>query len=217
MPKELFYGTVSPLLKSILELLMKEEIFNTFRLVGGTALSLQLGHRESADIDLFTEAEYGSVDFDTIEKYLERQFSYIDTFDFGAIGSGKSYFIGESADQSIKLDLYYTDPFIRPILKIDGIRLTEIDDIVAMKIDVVGRGGRKKDFWDLHELLTGYSVVQMLQLHQERYPFTHDKKEILSNFTTFGNADSDFDPVCLRGKYWEIIKLDILDALESIG
>ncbi len=215
MPKELFYDTVSPLLKSILELLMKEEIFKAFRLVGGTALSLQLGHRKSADIDLFTEAEYGSVDFDTIEQYLERQFSYIDTFDFGAIGSGKSYFIGESADQSIKLDLYYTDPFIRPVLKIDGIRLTEIDDIVAMKIDVVGRGGRKKDFWDLHELLSDYSIDQMLQLHQERHPYTHDEKEILSNFTTFENSDADFDPVCLRGKYWEIIKLDILDAIES--
>jgi len=217
MPKELFYDTVSQLLKSILRLLMKEEIFKAFRLVGGTALSLQLGHRKSADIDLFTETEYGSVDFDTIEQYLERQFSYIDTFDFGAIGSGKSYFIGKSADQSIKLDLYYTDPFIRPVLKIDGIRLTEIDDIVAMKIDVVGRGGRKKDFWDLHELLSDYSIDQMLQLHQERHPYTHDEKEILSNFTTFGNADSDFDPVCLKGKYWEIIKLDILDALKSIG
>lgn len=217
MPKTLFYETVNPLLKSILELLMKEEIFNTFRLVGGTALSLQLGHRESVDIDLFTEAEYGSIDFDTIEKYLEGQFSYIDTFDFGAIGFGKSYFIGESADQSIKLDLYYTDPFIRPVLKIDGIRLTEIDDIVAMKIDVVGRGGRKKDFWDLHELLADYSIGQMLQLHQERYTYTHNEKEILYNFMKFENADADFDPVCLRGKYWEIIKLDILDALKSIG
>ena len=66
MPKKLFYETVSPLLKSILELLMKEDIFKVFRLVGGTALSLQLGHRKSVDIDLFTEAEYGSVDFDPV-------------------------------------------------------------------------------------------------------------------------------------------------------
>lgn len=102
-------------------------------------------------------------------------------------------------------------------MKIDGIRLTEIDDIVAMKIDVVGRGGRKKDFWDLHELLSDYSIDQMLQLHQERHPYTHDEKEILSSFTTFENSDADFDPVCLRGKYWEIIKLDILDAIESFG
>lgn len=213
MPHELFYNTVSPLLKSILELLMKEDLFKSFRLVGGTALSLQLGHRKSEDIGLFTDVEYGSVDFDTVEKYLEGQFSYLDSFDFGAIGFGKSYFIGENADKSIKLDLCYTDSFIRPVLDRDGIRLAEIDDIVAMKIDVVGRGGRKKDFWDLHELLSEYSIDQMLKLHQERYPYTHDKEEILSKFKKIGEADSDFDPVCVRGKYWELIKLDILDAL----
>ena len=213
MSKELFYKTLSPLLRSILELLMKEDGFKEFRLVGGTALSLQLGHRESVDIDLFTEAKYGSVDFNNIENFLEGQFSYLDTFDLGVIGPGKSYFVGDSEDQSIKLDLWYTDPFIRPVLKVDGIRLTEVDDIVAMKIDVVGRGGRKKDFWDLHELLSDYSIEQMLQLHQERYPYTHNKKEILSNFIKFKAADADFDPVCLRGKYWEVIKLDLLDAL----
>src|ERR1035437_1507225 len=31
------------------------EIYNSFYLAGGTALSLQLGHRKSVDIDLFTE------------------------------------------------------------------------------------------------------------------------------------------------------------------
>ena len=70
-------------------MLMKEDLFKAFRLVGGTALSLQLGHRKSVDIDLFTEAEYGSVNFNSIEKYLKEQFSYIDTFDSGAIGHGK--------------------------------------------------------------------------------------------------------------------------------
>jgi hypothetical protein len=92
-----------------------------------------------------------------------------------------------------------------------------MDDIVAMKMDVVGRGGRKKDFWDLHELLNHYSIDQMLQLHQERYPFTHNEKEILTHFRKFENADADFEPVCLKGKYWEIIKLDILDAVEDYG
>lgn len=196
---------------------MKENTFNEFRLVGGTGLSLQLGHRESEDIDLFTEAAYGSVDYKTIEAYLKGRFQYFEMFDFGAVGHGKSYFVGESEDKSIKLDICYTDPYIRPVLEVDDIRLAEIDDIVAMKIDVVGRGGRKKDFWDLHELLNDYSIEQMLQLHKERYPFAHDRTEILSNFREFKKADDDFDPVCLRGKFWELIKLDILEALPATG
>ena len=40
-----------------------------------------------------------------------------------------------------------------------------------MKVDVISRGGRKKDFWDLHELLETNTIVNMLELHRQRYPF----------------------------------------------
>jgi hypothetical protein len=78
MTYKLHYNTVTPLLKSILEKLMEAKEFNQFRLVGGTALSLYCGHRMSVDIDLFTEAEYGTIDFDGIEDYLVKQFTYVD-------------------------------------------------------------------------------------------------------------------------------------------
>jgi hypothetical protein len=50
---------------------MKEPILENFILVGGTSLSLQLGHRISIDIDLFTDSPYGSVDFKAIQKMQE--------------------------------------------------------------------------------------------------------------------------------------------------
>jgi hypothetical protein len=50
--------------------------------------------------------------------------------------------------------VFYTDPFIQPPIEIDSIRLASIEEIIAMKMDVIQRGGRKKDFWDLHELLS---------------------------------------------------------------
>jgi len=216
MISQLKYNTVKPQLRDILCWLMAEEIFDPFRLVGGTALSLQLGHRESVDIDLFTETPYGEVDFDAIDKHLKNNFEYVDSRE-GPVALGKSYFIGNSAKDSIKLDLFYTDPFIRPVLKIDNIRLATLDDITAMKIDVVSRGARKKDFWDLHELLDSYSIPQMIQLHEERYPYSHDPNEILRNFTNFETADNDFEPICLKGKYWELIKLDIVEAIETLS
>lgn len=43
----MYWNTVSPLLKQVLNDLMKEELFSPFRLVGGTSLSLQIGHRMS--------------------------------------------------------------------------------------------------------------------------------------------------------------------------
>ena len=53
----MYWNKVTPLLKDILINLMTENLFLPFRLVGGTALSLQIGHRMSVDIDLFSDIE----------------------------------------------------------------------------------------------------------------------------------------------------------------
>ena len=128
----------------------------------------------------------------------------------------KLYFIGNSENNSFRLDVYYTEPFIRPERIINQIRISDKDDIVAMKIDIISRGGRKKDFWDLHELFSEYSIKQMINLHKERFPYSHSGEEIISGLRNFDIADSEFDPVCLLGKHWEVIKLDFMDALEGV-
>lgn len=210
----LYWNTVSDQLKDALLKLMLAKEFREFRLVGGTALSLHLGHRISIDIDLFTDATYRSIDFDAIDSYLRNSFDYV-LGDFGGNpGMGKSYLIGGSADEAIKLDVYYSmDPFFQDAIEQDGIRLAAIEEIIAMKIDVVQRGGRKKDFWDLHELLPRYNVKTMIDLHRQRFDWTHDPKLILKNFTNFHAADQDFDPICLRDKEWIFIKEDLEQAV----
>ncbi|MBZ4192622.1 nucleotidyl transferase AbiEii/AbiGii toxin family protein [Niabella beijingensis] len=202
-------------MKKALHILMKATEFDSFRLVGGTALSLQLGHRISVDIDLFTDAPYGSIDFKRIEEFLEGTFKNVDSFSGAQPAIGKSYSIGPDPENNIKLDVYYTDAFIQPPKIEDDIRLATPEEIIAMKLDVVQRGGRKKDFWDLHELLSAYPINTMLVLHQQRYPYSHDKALILRNFTDFSIADEDFDPICLNGKHWEFIKEDIEDAVKE--
>ncbi|CAG5012965.1 hypothetical protein DYBT9275_05298 [Dyadobacter sp. CECT 9275] len=210
----LYYNTVNPLLRESLSALMAAEPFNPFRLVGGTSLSLQLGHRISVDIDLFTDAPYGSIDFEALEHYLHKTYSYVSHAANLLPGMGKSYSIGSDRGNVIKLDVYYTDPFIQPDRVVEGIRMATVEEIIAMKIDVVRRGGRKKDFWDLHELLPQYSIDAMLELHKQRYEYTHDKPVILKNLTEFMLADEDFNPICLKGKYWEFIKEDIEEAVK---
>ena len=213
----LHYNTVNQLLKESLITLMEAKEFEAFRLVGGTSLSLQIGHRESVDIDLFSDLTYGSIDFNNIDSFLDKVFPYVDDIRELFPGMGKSYLIGMDRNQAIKLDIYHTDDFIMPIIVEDGIRMATIEEIIAMKLDVVQRIGRKKDFWDLHELLSDYGVGEMLELHRRRYPYSHDRSMILENFTYFERADEDFDPICLRGKYWEFIKEDIQKAIEAFG
>ena len=200
-----------PLLLRVLKTIMAAKEFDVFRLVGGTALSLQRGHRQSIDIDLFSDAPYDSIDFKAIDAFLRKTYSYIDTNEFEVIGPGKSYYVGNRKDECIKLDLFYTDKFIQNNVIINDIRMATVEEIIAMKIDVISNGGRKKDFWDIHELKDDYSMAEMLTLHKQRYPYTHDEKQIRSSFSNFKNADEDFDPICMKGKLWEIVKLDMID------
>jgi hypothetical protein len=209
----LYYKTVNNLLKEVLLQLMAAKAFENFRLVGGTSLSLQIGHRESIDIDLFSDIDYGEIDFDAIEKHLETNYKYVDHLSNIIPGIGKSYLIGEDKDNTLKLDVFYTDKFIQPIYLEDTIRMATIEEIIAMKLDLVQRGGRKKDFWDLHELFEKYSLNQMLDLHEQRYPYTHDSDLIIQNFTDFCLADDEFNPICFKGKYWEFIKEDIEEII----
>lgn len=218
MANKLYYNTVNDTLLTILRKLMDAPEFTSFRLVGGTALSLQLGHRMSVDIDLFSDAEYGTLDFEAIDNYLHTNFNYVDCpSGHKDVAMGLSYYVGDSETYCIKLDLFYTDKFIRPCKEIDGIRLATVEEIAAMKVDVVARGGRKKDFWDIHEMANNIPLKQMLSLHEERYPYAHKEAEIIAQFADFSIADNDFDPQCFRGKFWEVVKLDLLDLATELS
>lgn len=212
----LHFNTVTSLLKIILEDLMQAREFESFRLVGGTALSLYYGHRMSVDIDLFSDAEYRSLDFKAMDHYLKAHYFYVDSIDITPLGMGKSYYVGRSAEESVKLDLYYTDPFIEELQELNGIRLATRAEIAAMKLDVVQRGGRKKDFWDIDQLRQDFTIKEMFELHEKRYPYIHDRELLKKQFTDFSIANDDFEPLCLRGRHWELIKLDMIDFIKTL-
>lgn len=205
----LHYETVTPYLRNTLARLMSDPMFNDFRLVGGTSLSLRLGHRMSIDIDLFTDTNYGDIDFLSLQTHLRNMFPYCVGDCGNPVGMGATYIVGTSRDDAVKLDLFYTDPFIAPMDTEDGIRMASIEDIIAMKLDVVARGGRKKDFWDIHELAGLYSPTEMLDLYEKRYPYGFSREDVIRGFRNYTIADDEPDPHCLRSKSWDIIKEEL--------
>lgn len=212
----LHLNTVSDLLWESLNTLMTIEEFNSFRLVGGTSLSLQQGHRESIDIDLFTDAEYGSIDFNRLEEILNDNFLYVDTQTVGEVVFGRSYFVGEDEHNALKLDIYYTDPFVFPLLEEGNIRLASNEEIAAMKFEVIANGGRKKDFWDIHELLDVFTLKQMLDFYEQRNPYGATREELLEQCIDFSLAEDDLTPNCYKDKVWELIKLDIEEQVQNL-
>lgn len=213
--KELYWNTVKPLLKDILGEIIAEDIFTPFRLVGGTSLSLQIGHRMSVDIDLFTDNEYGSIDYVAIKVFLENKYSYCSSRNLDNVSFGTYFEVGNSKDDFVKIDLYYTDEFIENPIVIENIRMATANEIIAMKLDVILRGGRKKDFWDLHYYLDKMSLNEMISLFKKRYPYNDDFTKIKKQLVNFDLADTDFEPICLLGKTWEIIKLDFYEYISK--
>lgn len=209
--KDLYWNTVSPLLKEVLLDLMQEEIFLPFRLVGGTALSLQIGHRMSVDIDLFSDADYGSIDFNAIKNFFQNKFAYCNSSSSEIVAFGTYYEVGNSKDDFVKIDLYYTDEFVFEQLYTNTVRMASVAEIIAMKLDVILRGGRKKDFWDLHYFLKTVSLDDMILFFQKRYPYNDNYIQIKQKLTDFTAADLDFEPNCLLSKNWEIIKIDFIE------
>lgn len=213
--ERLHRNTVSDTLWISLNKLMEIEELKNFRLVGGTSLSLQIGHRMSVDIDLFTDSAYDSIDFNRIDEVIGSTFAAVEMGYGGNNSMGKSYFVGTSKEDLVKLDIFYTDSFAFPVLIEQNIRFARLAEIAAMKLEVIGNNGRKKDFWDLHELMEYFSLNQMVEFYEKRYPYSSSKKEIVSQLTFFDSADEDFEPICHRNKYWELIKLDFVEAVQK--
>lgn len=209
--------TVSDLLLSSLQKLMKEDAFCSFRLVGGTALTLQLGHRISIDIDLFTDIEYGSMDMNKIRDALKRNFNYVEGLEsLEKRELGYSLYCGDNPNQCIKIDLFYTDRFILPAIWIENIRMADIREIAAMKILAIENSSRKKDYWDIHELMNYLPLDKMVELGEKRHPYEIDRLEVINNLKHIPTDIDNTPLICLKGKYWEFVIEDIEEAATDI-
>jgi hypothetical protein len=54
-------------------------------------------------------------------------------------------------------------------------------------------------------------ITQMLDLHQQRYPYWHDADLIVHNFEL--NLLMKILTICSKGKYWEFIKEDFEETI----
>ena len=197
--------TVSPELLKVLLELMKVDFLKKFRLVGGTALSLQLGHRSSIDIDLFTDKAFNKEQL--VNDMKER---------FKVFPSRNDLSTGAAFDfNGIKVDIFnWGVPFLKPAHVIEGIRLSSTEDIAAMKFEAVITRGVKKDYWDIAELLDKHTINEMVHFFKMKY-FNADHRQVLDNLQMFERADNDIDPKSYHGQTWQSVKEKISKALKK--
>ena len=202
----LHYETVEPHTLELLKDLMCKDYLQQFVLVGGTALALQLGHRKSIDLDLFTVSDFRS---DELNAELTGEYA------IQVVTQMPQTLICQI--NQIKVDfIRFKYPYIRELIQVDGIRMAAMEDIAAMKLDAITGRGSKKDFYDLYALLAHYDLPMLLDFYQAKY--AHQTTfHVLRSIAYFADAEHDPDPIVLdRSTTWVMVKKRIEQAIQKL-
>lgn len=194
----LSYQTVESHTLELLRKLSKEAFLSEARLVGGTALALQYGHRNSVDLDFFGKIE---IDDEILKERLADMGSLSVIKESSNI---KIYLIND-----IKVDFVnYKYVWIDSAIEVDDLHLASPKDIAAMKINAIEGRGTKKDFIDMYFLLQHYSLQEIFGFYAEKYPENSIFRALMS-LSYFEDAETQFMPQMFIDVEWEDIKLFI--------
>jgi len=189
---------VSPELWQLLNRLMADAALSDFYLVGGTALALRYGHRVSVGIDLFTESAFDAV---RLRERLTQSYQLAEST------VEKNTILG--VIDGIKCDcMAHQYPMVAGVQNHDGVRLIAVEDIAAMKLNVIANRGSKKDFWDLHELSRHFDREQIFSFYEKKYP--HGSRWSVEKSLSYF-VDAEPNPICLKGLSWSRVKSEIAD------
>ncbi len=184
------------------------DFLTRFYLSGGTALSLQLGHRESEDLDFFSEQPFQP-------QVIEKQIQSLGTLSQTELETGtlNTFF------QGVKLQfLEYPYPLLKPFIKWRGIQVSSVIDIACTKLQTVSMRGSKKDFVDIYFLLKEYPLETLLAHTRNKYSKSnYSETHILKSLVYFADADGQPMPKMHISATWEQIKKELISAVKSVN
>ncbi len=198
--------TVESRTLGLLKELMSLPMLNSFYLVGGTALALQLGHRVSIDLDLFTQEPFDPNEL--IEKLSDK-------FDFSVVSEGSAMVISTIND--IKVDFVKMSyPILFPSVLDEQVRMLDIRDIAAMKLKAVTQRGSKKDFYDIYFLLQIMSLDEIIQLFKEKFK-QYEIFHVIKSLTYFEDAENNANPLVFdKTITWQKVKTEIMKSVKLL-
>jgi predicted nucleotidyltransferase component of viral defense system len=205
----LHHSTVEPATFKLAQEIFKIPfIAEKFALAGGTSLALQIGHRTSIDLDLFSPNQFSTKETELIlaahTKWSYQPYSMSNQMLFCFIDKIKCDFVHEPF------------PFINPPFVKDGIRLYSVADIAAMKLHTVCGRGKKKDFFDIFALLKLYTWKELLYWFEVKYGASQ-LFFLWKSITYFADADEDPD-IIGHSPYdvtWQEVKQAIISTCRA--
>jgi len=184
---------------------MDEEEFSGARLVGGTALALQLGHRKSVDLDLFGDIDFANIDkVKVFEKHQQvRILKASENINILLINGIKVDFVN------------YSYPWLEDRIMEESIRMAGLKDIAAMKLAAITGRGSKKDFVDIYFLLKHFSLRELINEYNKKY-FDGSEYMVVKSLTYFEDAEQDPMPEMLKNVVWEKVKSKMVSEVKQM-
>lgn len=185
----------------------KPDFLNFFYLSGGTALSLQLGHRESEDLDFFCQKSF---DPQQLQKVLLK-FGQLKQTELSE-GTVNTFLNG------VKLQfLEYDYDLIKPTIKWKFFNLSSVEDIACTKLQTIGMRGSKKDFIDLYFLLTKHSLEKLFELMKKKYgQIDYSKTHIMKSLVYFKDAENQPMPRMHKEVAWNEVKKTMIKTVKMV-
>lgn len=196
---ELFWNTITNDMRLVLNEFSQNAIANSFYLGGGTALSLQIGHRLSVDLDFFTPNE----DIPIIRPTLENSLSNLHATLADSSWGNLVYLA-----KNVRVGFYgYGFPLIAPLIEIEGIRLASIEDIALMKLDAMLSRAARKDFYDLYFICKTIPLKKLFEKADQKFPSIRDfETQATKRLVYFENAENESEPSMLDNVAWQTVK-----------
>lgn len=187
---------LAPHTSQIFEAVTSLECIKPYLLVGGTALSLQIGTRQSEDLDFMkwrtTKNEKPEVDWYGIEKELAT---------IGEVQSRNLLDIDhvEFVVEGVKFSFYSSPKFTpvsTPVHWMNNLNLADIRSIGAMKMEVMMRRSNFRDYYDIYSILQAgipiQEIVTLALTYSGHRLKTKNLLAMLTNGTRF-MRDAHFD------------------------
>ncbi len=176
--------------------LAQRSLLAGFYLAGGTGLALQFGHRRSADLDLFREAEFDSAD---LRDRLRGQ----DGVDRVALAKGTAHLTLHGVKVSF---LHYPYPLLFPLRSHANLDVADPRDIACMKIEAIANRGSRRDFVDLYVVAREYGLRELFGGFATKYAaVSYSRTHLLKALTYFADAEEEPLPDLLVPLDWSAV------------
>jgi predicted nucleotidyltransferase component of viral defense system len=152
-----------------------------FYLAGGTALALQLGHRDSIDFDFFKNG-----DFDTKKLFEELKEAFHD-YEIKKVQDEKNT-LTIILNENIKISFFaYKYKLLFPLIDEEYLSIASVKDIACMKLSAITSRATEKDYVDLYYILQDISLDELLKLSKEKFS-SIDENIILKSLIYFDDV-----------------------------